>query len=340
MIVKKITTILMGLMVMAAIFAGCGNGRSKQEATPTPDVTAAPVEMKIGSLKGPTSMGLVYLMKQSEENKAVNDYDFTMYTAADELLPLITKGELDIAMVPANVASVLYNKTNGAISVIDINTLGVLYIVSGDESIKSIQDLKGKTIYMTGKGTVPEYALTYILKSNNLETGKDVTVEFKSEPTEVASILAQDASAVGLLPQPFVTSAMMQNDKLKIVLDLTEQWNNIQGKGGSTLVTGVTIIRNDFLKANEAAVKAFLNEYKTSTEYVNTNVAEAAQLVAEKEIVAKAAIAEKAIPYCNITYMDGKDMKEALSGYLQVLFDQNPESIGGKLPADDFYYIP
>lgn len=340
MIVKKITTILMGLMVMAAIFAGCGNGRSKQEATPTPDVTAAPVEMKIGSLKGPTSMGLVYLMKQSEENKAVNDYDFIMYTAADELLPLITKGELDIAMVPANVASVLYNKTNGAISVIDINTLGVLYIVSGDESIKSIQDLKGKTIYMTGKGTVPEYALTYILKSNNLETGKDVTVEFKSEPTEVASILAQDASAVGLLPQPFVTSAMMQNDKLKIVLDLTEQWNNIQGKGGSTLVTGVTIIRNDFLKANEAAVKAFLNEYKTSTEYVNTNVAEAAQLVAEKEIVAKAAIAEKAIPYCNITYMDGKDMKEALSGYLQVLFDQNPESIGGKLPADDFYYIP
>lgn len=340
MIVKKITTILMGLMVMAAIFAGCGNGRSKQEATPTPDVTAAPVEMKIGSLKGPTSMGLVYLMKQSEENKAVNDYDFIMYTAADELLPLITKGELDIAMVPANVASVLYNKTNGAISVIDINTLGVLYIVSGDESIKSIQDLKGKTIYMTGKGTVPEYALTYILKSNNLETGKDVTVEFKSEPTEVASILAQDTSAVGLLPQPFVTSAMMQNDKLKIVLDLTEQWNNIQGKGGSTLVTGVTIIRNDFLKANEAAVKAFLKEYKTSTEYVNTNVAEAAQLVAEKGIVAKAAIAEKAIPYCNITYMDGKDMKEALSGYLQVLFDQNPESVGGKLPADDFYYIP
>lgn len=337
---KKLTGILIGLIVIAGIFAGCNNGGSKQETTPTPDVTAAPVEMKIGSLKGPTSMGLVYLMKQSEENKAANNYDFTMYTAADELLPLITKGDLDIAMVPANVASVLYNKTNGAISVIDINTLGVLYIVSGDESIKSIQDLKGKTVYMTGKGTVPEYVFTYILKSNNLEAGKDVMVEFKSEPTEVASILAQDNSAVGLLPQPFVTSAMMQNEKLKIVLDLTEQWNNIQGKGGSTLVTGVTIIRNDFLKENEAAVKTFLKEYKASTEYVNTNVAEAAQLVAEKEIVAKAPIAEKAIPYCNITYIDGNDMKEALSGYLQVLFDQNPESVGGKLPADDFYYIP
>lgn len=337
---KKLTAILMSLIVMATIFAGCGNGGSKQEATPTPDVTAAPVEMKIGSLKGPTSMGLVYLMKQSEESKAANDYDFTMYTAADELLPLITKGELDIAMIPANVASVLYNKTNGAISVIDVNTLGVLYIVSGDENIKSIKDLKGKSVYMTGKGTVPEFVFSYLLKANNLEAGKDVTVEFKSEPTEVASILAQDTSAVGLLPQPFVTSAMMQNQKLIIVLDLTEQWNNIQGKGGSTLVTGVTIIRNDFLKENEAAVKTFLKEYKASTEYANTNVAEAAQLIVEKGIVAKAAIAEKAIPYCNITYMDGDDMKEALSGYLQVLFDQNPASVGGKLPTDDFYYIP
>jgi NitT/TauT family transport system substrate-binding protein len=338
--VKKLTAILMGLMVMAAIFAGCGSEGGKQEATPTPDAKAAPVEMKIGSLKGPTSMGLVYLMKQSEEGKAANDYSFTMYTTADELLPLITKGELDIAMVPANVASVLYNKTNGAISVIDVNTLGVLYIVSGDEGIKSLQDLKGKTIYMTGKGTVPEYVLSYLLKSNNLEYGKDVKVEFKSEPTEVASILAQDPSAIGLLPQPYATAAMLQNQQLKIVLDLTQQWNSIQGKGGSTLVTGVTVIRNEFLKENEAAVKTFLKEYKSSTDYVNTNVAEAAQLVVAKEIVAKAPIAEKAIPYCNITYMDGEDMKAALSGYLQVLFDQNPTSVGGKLPGEDFYYIP
>lgn len=337
---KKLTALLMALMVMAAVFAGCSKGGSSQNATPTPDAAASPVEMKIGSLKGPTSMGLVYLMKQSEENNAANDYVFTMYTSADELPPLITKGELDIAMVPANVASILYNKTGGGISVININTLGVLYIVSGDENIKSLQDLKGKTVYMTGKGTVPEYVFSYLLSANNLEAGKDVTVEFKSEPTEVASILAQDPSAIGLLPQPFVTSAMMQNTSLKIVLDLTEQWNSIQGKGGSTLVTGVTIIRNEFLKKNEAAVKAFLKEYKTSTEYVNTNVADAAQLVVEKEIVAKAAIAEKAIPYCNITYIDGKEMKKALSGYLQVLFDQNPESVGGKLPGDDFYYIP
>ena len=337
---KKLTAILMGLIVIVAVFTGCGNGGSKQDVTPTPGTTATLVEMKIGSLKGPTSMGLVYLMKQAEENKAANNYDFTMYTSADELLPLITKGELDIAMIPANVASVLYNKTNGAISVIDVNTLGVLYMVSGDEGIKSLQDLKAKTIYMTGKGTVPEYVLSYLLKSNNMEAGKDVKIEFKSEPTEVASILAQDPSAIGLLPQPFVTSAMLQNQQLKIVLDLTEQWNSVQGKGGSTLLTGVTVIRNEFLKKNEGAVKSFLKEYKASTEYVNSNVKDAAQLVAEKEIVAKAAIAEKAIPYCNITYMDGEDMKAALSGYLQVLFDQNPTSVGGKLPGEDFYYIP
>lgn len=295
--------------------------------------------VRVGSLKGPTSMGLVHLMDEAAAGNAANAYEFTMVTAADELLGKVVSGDLDIALVPANVASVLYNKTKGGISVIDINTLGVLDIVASDDSITSIADLKGKTIYMTGKGTTPDYVFHYLLTANGL-TEEDVTIEFKSEPTEVAAVLKEQPDAIGLLPQPFVTAACAQNEALKIVLDLTNEWQAVQGESGSQMVTGVTVARNEFLKSSPDAVKLFLQEHAASAEYTETNPDETAELIAAKEIVAKAPIARKALPYCNITCLTGEDMKAALSGYLQVLFDQNPASVGGKLPEDGFYYMP
>ena len=293
--------------------------------------------VKVGSLKGPTSMGLVSLMDQSEKGESIQDYDFTMVTAADELVAAIAGKTVDIATVPANVASVLYNKTQGGVSVIDINTLGVLYLVEGADTIHSVQDLKGRTIYLTGKGTTPDYVLSYILSANGLTTA-DVTLEYKSEATEVAAILASDSSAVGLLPEPFVTVACTKNPDLRRALDLTQEWDNVQGEGESQLVTGVTIVRNEFLEENEDIVNAFLEEHEKSTAFTNENPGEAAQLIANLGIVEKPQIAEKAIPTCNITYIDGTQMKQALSGYLQVLYDQNPDSVGGTLPGDDFYY--
>ncbi|MDO5406375.1 MAG: ABC transporter substrate-binding protein [Eubacteriales bacterium] len=295
--------------------------------------------VRVGSLKGPTSMGLVHLMDEASAGNAANAYEFTMVTAADELLGKVVSGDLDIALVPANVASVLYNKTKGGISVIDINTLGVLDIVASDDSITSIADLKGKTVYMTGKGTTPDYVFHYLLTANGL-TENDVTIEFKSEPTEVAAVLKEQPDAIGLLPQPFVTAACAQNEALKIVLDLTNEWQAVQGESGSQMVTGVTVARNEFLKSSPDAVKLFLQEHAASAEYTETNPDETAELIAAKEIVAKAPIAKKALPYCNITCLTGEDMKAALSGYLQVLFDQNPASVGGRLPEDGFYYMP
>ncbi len=295
--------------------------------------------VRIGGLKGPTTMGLVKLMDDAANKTANNNYEFTMVTAADELTALIAAGKVDIALLPANLASVLYNKTNGGVSVIDINTLGVLYLVSSDTSIETVDQLKGKTVYLPGKGTTPEYALRYLISASGL-SGDDVTLEFKSEASEVASILAEEPTAIGLLPQPFVTSALAQNDKLSIVMDLTKAWDEYQTEGkGSRLVTGVTIVNNEFLESNTDSVNTFLEEHEASILFTESDPDTAAELIAAAGIIPKAPLAKKALPFCNIKFLSGEEMKAALSGYLEVLFEQNAASVGGALPDDTFYYM-
>jgi len=312
---------------------------TEKEETETSDAADSGTAIRVGSLKGPTSMGLAELMDRAEKGETENDYTFTMAGKADELVGSIASGDLDIVLVPANVASILYTKTQGNVNVIDINTLGVLYVVASDDSISSMEDLKGKTVYMTGKGTTPEYVMNYLLSENGLTDG-DVTLEFKSEATEVASVLKEDSSAVGVLPQPFATAACIQNEALKPVLDLTEQWNLLNKENGSQLVTGVTIVRSDFLKENEEAVKLFIEDHKASAAYTSEHLDEAAEMVAALGIVEKAPIAKKAMPACNIVCITGEEMKSALSGYLSVLEAADAKSVGGQLPADDFYYLP
>lgn len=307
------------------------------EATAENTTTADGTVIRVASLKGPTSLGLLFLMDKADKGETTNTYEFQMATGADEILPLMVKGDLDIALVPANVASVLYQKTQGGVEVIDINTLGVLYMVSGEDGLTNFTDLKGKTIYLTGKGTTPDYVLQYLLTANGMSVD-DVTLEYKSEATEVASVLAEDPTAIGLLPQPFVTAACMQNDALKVIFDLNKEWNKVQGENGSSMVTGVTVVRKEFLEENEAAVKSFMEDHKASAEAINADPATGAALAVEAQIVAKEPIAQKAIPNCNITYIDKAEMKQALSGYLEVLFGQDPQSVGGGLPESDFYY--
>ncbi len=308
-------------------------------ASQSPDRAAATI--RVGSLKGPTSLGLLNLMDKSSRGETADNYEFQMATGADELLPLMVKGDLDIVLVPANVAAVLYQKTDGGVEVIDINTLGVLYMVTGTADVSSVADLKGKTVYLTGKGTTPEASLRYLLDASGLKE-EDVTLEFKSEAAEVAAVLAENPDAIGLLPQPFVTAACIQNDSLKIVLDINEEWLRVQGESGNSsgMVTGVTVVRKEFLNENPEAVTVFLEEHAASAEAVNEDPAAGAALAVEAGIVAKEPIAQKAIPQCNIVCITGEEMKEALSGYLNVLNDFNAELVGGAIPGDDFYYIP
>ena len=308
---------------------------STEEATVTEEAQPQEkVTINVASLKGPTSLGLLQMMSESDSDTLQNDYHFEIFQAADEILTKVVKGEVDIALVPANVAATLYQKTSNQIQVIDINTLGVLYAVEHGDSIQTVADLAGKTICMTGKGQVPEYALSYILSQNGLSMD-DVTVEFKSEPAEVIAFLSAKEDAVGILPQPFVASATMQDTTLRVALDLTEQWNLVDTD--STLITGVTIVKKDFLDQNKAAIDQFLVEHAASVEYANTNVEETATL-AETYGIVKAAVAKNAIPNCNIVSITGEEMQTKLSGYLKTLFDANADAVGGTLPDEGFYY--
>lgn len=307
------------------------------ESTAAPEAEAPVTTFRIAGLKGPTTMGMVKLMSDAEAGETHQDYQVTMYGAADEVVPLLVKGDIDLAAIPANLAANLYNQTEGKVQVAAINTLGVLYVVTTGDDVKSVEDLKGKTVYSTGKGTTPEYVLNYILKENGIDPEKDLTVEYKSEATEVAAALqAADEGAIAVLPQPYVTAAQSQIEGLNVALNLTEEWNKVSTD--SDLVTGVLVASTEFIEQNEAAFEEFLKDYQASIEWVNSNTADAAELVAHYGIVAKAPLAQKALPACNITYVDGAEMKTKLSGYLQVLFDQNPKAVGGAMPGDDFYY--
>ena len=291
------------------------------------------VEFNVYSLKGPTSMGLVTLLRDSKDGKTVNTYNSTMCTVADEVTTALATGAADIALLPANAAATLFNKAGG-FSVVAINTLGVLYVVENGETIQSVADLAGKTVYLTGKGTTPEYGLRFILSKAGIED--KVALEFKSEAAEVVTAMTEDVASIGLLPQPFVTAALTQNENLRIALDLNEEWTKVADD--SIMVTGVTVVRNEILEKYPEQVKAFLQEAAAGVDYVNAHPDEAAELIAELGIVAKAPLAQKAIPFCNLVSISGSEMKKDLSGYLKTLFDQNPKAVGGAMPADEFYY--
>ena len=289
--------------------------------------------LRVGSLKGPTTMGLVNLMSEVESG-AKSGYSFEMQSQPDVIMSELVSGKLDIALLPANVAAVAYNKTNHGVSAIDINTLGVLYCVTGDESVKSVKDLAGKTVLSTGQGASPEYVLNYLLEKNGVT---DCDVQFKSEATEIAALLKQDPSQIAILPQPFVTVATAQNDQLKVAFSLTDEWKSVSPD--SKLLTGVTVVRNEVLENRAAEVDQFIADHQASTEKAGTDVDATAELVAKYGIIAKAPVAKKALPNCNIVAIAGDEMKTDLAGYLQVLFDANPKSVGGTMPDDGFYYI-
>lgn len=320
MIMKKLLSLVLALMMVFSMAAFAE--------------TNAPV--RVSALMGPTGMGLVKLMKDSEGG---SDYEFTLAASADLITPKFIKGELDVACVPANLASVLYNKTNGGVTVLAVNTLGVLYIVERGNAISSVEDLRGKTVYASGKGATPEYALNYLLTESGINPDTDLNLIYKVEHAECLTALIQDENAVAMLPQPFVTVAQTKANDIRIALDMTEEWNKLQeGKENpSGMLTGVVVARTEFVQNNPEKVEKLLNDYAASVNFVNENVEEGAKLIGEYGIVAEA-VAKVAIPYCKIVCIQGEEMKTLLSGYLNVLAGQNPTAIGGKVPNDDFYY--
>lgn len=354
---KKFISMLCAISLSAVMLAGCGGAASEStasseseapassetavEETPaTAESSADPVDVNVTALKGPTAMGMVEFMNEADSGELTdNNYTFTLAAAPDEVSAALAQGTTDIAAVPANLASVLYNNTEGGVEVLAINTLGVLYIVESGDTVHSVEGLRGKTIYASGKGSTPEYALNYILSQNGINPETDVTIEWKSEHAECLSALMSEENAIALLPQPFVTTAQTKSDNIRVALDLTEEWDKLQADSDapSALITGVAVVRTAFAQEHPEAVAAFMEHYKDSVSFVNENTVDAAALIGSYDIV-PAAVAEKALPACNIVYIAGDEMKSKLSGYLNVLFEQNPKSVGGSVPGDDFYY--
>ena len=337
---KRLIALAMSAVMMLSLTACAGGSEASSSA---PEGSSAVAEeraaVRVGGLKGPTAMGMVKLMEEDAAGTTANDYEFTLAGSADEINPLLIKGELDIAAVPTNVASVLYNKTEGQVEILALNTLGVLYVVENGNTIQSVEDLRGKTVYSTGKGATPEYALNYILGENGLTAGTDVTVEYKSEHSELASLLAAGQADLAVLPQPFVTSVLAKNPDVRIALNLTEEWDKVT-EDGSKLTMGALVVRKDFAESNPEAVRNFLKEYQASTQYVTdeANLDDAAALIEQYGIIS-AAVAKQALPYCNIVCITGEEMRTAAEGFLSILAKANPQSVGGTLPAEDFYYI-
>ncbi len=334
----KLGSILAVSVALAALLAlmGCsGQKASSSSANANSTQGNSPV-VHVASLKGPTSIGIAQLIDDAESGKTSYKYEFTVSGTADEVLPKLIQGDVDIALIPANAAATVYNKTQGKVSVIDINTLGVLYVVSADASINSINSLAGHTVYMTGAGTTPEYVMRYLLDKAGI--ADSVTLEFRSEASEVAAIINSDPSAIAVLPEPYVTSVGMKNESLAPRVSLTDAWNELQQESGSQLVTGVTVVRSEFAKEHPDIVEDFLKRQSDSVATVNADPAKESELVVKAGIMESAKAAEKAIPNCNLVCITGKDMKSALSGYLSVLHEQDVMSIGGELPKDDFYY--
>lgn len=331
---RLITTILSVALLATSLFTftSCKNNTSTDNVT-----TGATTQttINIASLKGPTSIGLVKLYSDSDNNETANQYNYSIHGTADEISTGLIKGDIDIAAIPCNLASILYNKTEGNILIAGINTLGVLYIVEKGCEINSVNDLKGMTIYSTGQGTTPEYTLRYLLSENDINPDTDVTIKYSQEASEVVAAISAKDSAVAMLPQPYVTVAMNSVDDLSVALDISEEWEKLDSE--STVITGVIVIRKEFAMKNPDAINSFIEEYSKSTEFANNNIDECADLLEQFDIF-KSAIAKKAIPECNVTLITKEDMKNKVLSYLKVLYDANPASVGGTLPDENIFY--
>lgn len=337
---KKITAVIAALALFALALTGCG-----AEKEPVPASSAAPAvraDVNIGLLAGPTGVGAAKLLDENAAGTSANNYTATVFSAPDEVTAKIISGALDIAAVPTNLAAVLYKKTEGKVKIAALNTLGVLYVLTAEGvSVASVADLKGKTVYSSGQGAVPEYALDYILDANGVKG--DVEVVYEAEHDAVIADLASGKAQVAVLPEPKVTAALMQVEGVSVALDLTAEWEKaaaLKGDADSALSMGCVVVSSDFAEQHKDALDAFLAEYKASIEYMSdaANLDAAAALCETYGIIPKAAVAKKAIPNCSLTYVDGAQMKTQISAFYEILYDYNPASVGGALPDEDFYY--
>lgn len=332
-ILKRLSALMLATLLLLS-FAACGGKDGGEDS----DVTDAPetnyereVKTKIAALNGPTGLGLAEI--KADRSYA---YDVEYYSDPQEVGPLLIKGEVDIAALPLNMAANLYKKTDGKIKMLAINTLGVLHVLSKDDSIKSVADLKGKTVYSSGQGATPEYIVNYILRKNGLEPGKDVTIEYKTAHNELATLAVEGSVDICILPEPFASKVLAKNESYKRVLDLTAEWGKVSS---AKLAQGCLVARADYIEQNPEIIKEFMSFYEASVNFVNNENNAGAVFLAKNGYFDTPQLAADTIPNCNIVFITGEEMKKTATENFTVLFEANPASVGGEIPADALYYL-
>jgi len=357
---QKTFSLIIVTVLSAAALAAC-NGAQPGSVPPPPPVTApthpdatpseaedsatttVPSEtalkgarVRVGTLRGPSGMGLAPLMLWADNGETANTYHFTLGGSPEEMTAGLISGELDIASVPTNVAALLYNRLEGGIRVLNVGTLGGLFIMDRTGEIDTVEDLRGQTIHITGQGALPQFAFEYVLRQNGIEPGVDIEIIFNVEHTELATLMAVGEVDIGMLPQPFVTTVQQRSDDVQIAFGLTEAWE--EANPGTKFVQGVVVVRTEFAKAHPDAVKLFLQDHKDSVFYVNTHSPSAAVLMELFDIL-PAAIANLAIPHSNLVHFEGSEMIPLIESVLAVLYEANPQSVGGAMPGEEFYFL-
>ena len=332
---KKTIAMILALVFGITLLAGCAK-KEEQPQPSTQEPKAAQdtsVNVNVTALKGPTGMGMAYLNQQSDDGNTAYKYNISYAAAPEEVVAGLISGEIKIAAVPVNLAATLFNKTNGEVLTAAVNTLGVIYIVENGESVQSMADLAGKKIVASGQGSTPEYALNYLLEQNGL-TGQ-VEVEYVSEHDEAVSALVAGKADLVMIPEPKVTAALSQLESARVAISLTDEWNKVSD---TQMITGVLVVQKSFAQDHPEIVEAFLEEYEESVLFTDENPEETSQLIEKYGIIPKAAVALKALPNCNIVYIDGKQMASSVTAMLTTLFDANPASVGGSLPGEEMFY--
>jgi NitT/TauT family transport system substrate-binding protein len=332
--------LLLGLICIS--LAACNQPAADSQGEP---VSTQPTEglekarIRIGSLLGPTGMGMVKLMEANEQGTSAAEYEFALMAGPDDLIAKIINKEIDVAALPTNMALLLYNRTEGQIQLAAVNTLGTLYLLDQTGAINSVVDLRGKELGISGKGATPDFVMQYLLKHHGLEVDVDVKINYFIQHSDLAAALAAGDMKIGLLPQPHVTTALIRNQNLRIALDINEEWQKTT-TGNFELPMGCIVVQKEFVAGNKEAFGQFLAEYRESVAFVNeeSHLEEAAQLMEKHGILPNAAIAKAAIPYCNIVFLEAQDARASLDEYYQILYDFEPSSIGGQLADEDFYY--
>lgn len=338
---KIITTAVASLLALATLFvAGCDNATDdKASSNETSSVTSTEVKttVRIATLSGPTGIGMAHLFELDEKGESKNDYEISIFGDPTEIVGKVANGDVDIACVPTNLAANLYKKTSGKVQLAAINTLGVLHILDSTGEINSVSDLRGKTIYATGEGSTPEFALNYVLEQNGLKVGEDVNVVYKTEHSELATLCISGQADIALLPEPFVTNVMSKTDAFEKALNISTEWEAVSD--GTVMAMGGIIVTKKFAEENPEALEKFMTEYEASVQLTNAEPATVGALVEKHGILPSAAVAQKAIPNCNIVFITGEEMKTAAKAFYNVLFEADPTSVGGAIPADDIYYV-